>query len=262
MTTDTDPIEQVLIEGEGGVLRIRLNRPGKKNAITRAMYTAMTAALERAVTEPAVRVVLITGVPGCFTSGNDLLDFVQHPPKDESSPVLQFLGAMAAFPKPIVAAVNGIAVGIGVTLLLHCDLVYAAEDARFQMPFVNLGLCPEAASSYLLPRLMGHVRAAELLLLGEPFDARTAREFGLVNGLCSVQAVEEEAMARALRLAAQPPAAVRATKALIKSALVQPVAGALREESVRFAERLTSPEAAEAFQAFLGKRKPDFSRFE
>ncbi len=262
MAKDADPIEQVLIEGEGGVLRIRLNRPDKKNAITQAMYTAMTAALERAVAEPAVRVALITGVPGCFTSGNDLLDFVHHPPKDDSSPVLQFLGAVAAFPKPVVAAVNGIAVGIGVTMLLHCDLVFAAEDARFQMPFVNLGLCPEAASSYLLPRLMGHVRAAELLLLGEPFDARKACEYGIVNDLCPADSVEETAMARAMRLAAQPPAAVRATKALMKRALVQPVAEALREESARFAERLTSPEAAEAFQAFVGKRKPDFSRFE
>ncbi len=255
---DTAPI---LTKSDQGVMQIEIHRPEKKNALTVAMYTALTEALKQAEQNTDVRVMLLTGGMECFTSGNDLKDFMEHPPKDESSPVFRFLKAISQAEKPLIAVVNGPAVGIGTTLLLHCDLVYAGSLAVFQLPFVNLGLCPEAGSSLLLPQRLGHLRAAEWLLLGEPFGAAKAREFGLINEVYENTQVLEQALVRARRIAAQPPAALRLTKALLKQSNAQTVGEVIQLEGQHFIECLRSPEAQEALQAFLERRKPDFSQF-
>lgn len=254
--------EHVSVEIREGVLRLGLNRPEKKNALTREMYSVLADALERGRSDLAVRVVLMHGVEGCFTSGNDLKDFLANPATDESSPVVKFLHRICEFPKPIVAAVSGLAIGIGTTLLLHCDLVYAGEDARFQMPFVNLGLCPEGGSSFLLPRLAGYHKAAELLLLGESFTAKEAREIGLVNRVVGASEVLSRGSEAAARLAALPPGAVGVTKALLKQGTQGETRRVMDEELELFGERLRSPEAKEAVTAFFEKRKPDFSKFD
>ena len=244
-----------------GIMRIGINRPEKLNAINRQMYSDMAAALLNAEQDESIRVVLIHGSATCFTSGNDLRDFALDPPTGEDSPVFKFLVAISQASKPLVAAVNGPAIGVGTTMLLHCDLVYAGENAQFQTPFVNLGLCPEAASSLLLPQLAGYQRAAEMLLLGQPFGAIKAYEAGLVNGVFPGNKVFQHALAQVQLLAKQPPAAVRMAKKLIKknSAAVVPVV--MAEEGRCFVERLSSPEAAEAMGAFFEGRPADFSRF-
>ncbi len=254
-------MDPVLTSREGGVLRIELNRPEKKNAITIAMYQALGDALQAASADAGVRVALIQGQPGIFSSGNDVADFLADHARGEDFAPFRFLRALARFDKPLVAAVSGPAIGIGTTLLLHCDLVYAAVGARFQLPFAGLGLVPEAASSLLLPRLAGWHRAAELLMLGMPFDADAAHAMGLVNHVVPAEQVHETALAAARALAAKPPAALRATKALMKQALAASVDDAMAREIREFTERLGSAEAKEAFAAFLEKRKPDFSRF-
>ena len=260
MNTDS-ATEHILTDLREGVFTLRFNRPEKKNALTLAMYTTLAEALGRADADDTVRVVLISGTQGCFTSGNDLADFMSSPPTGKESPVMRFLGAISQARKPFVAAVNGTAVGVGVTMLLHCDLVYAGESAIFQLPFVNLGISPEAGSTLLLPRMMGHQRAAELLLLGEAFSAEKAREVGIVNAVCPDGELLETALAKAGKLAAQPAAAVRLTKALMRRSDVTAVRETIAEEGACFMERLRSPEAAEALRAFMEKRKPDFSRF-
>lgn len=252
---------QVLVELQDRILRVTMNRPEKKNALTQAMYTAMSDALDRADQDDEVRVVLFTGVGNAFTSGNDVLDFMNAPPDFEASPVVRFLRTVTTARKPVVAAVNGIAVGIGTTLLLHCDLAYAAESAVFQMPFVNLGLCPEAGSSFLLPQYLGHRKAAELLLLGEKFSAQVALDCGLLNGVVGDDALQATALAKAAQLAAQPPASMRISKGLMRHANHAALENAMHEELRHFAERLTSMESAEAFTAFVERRKPDFSAF-
>jgi enoyl-CoA hydratase/carnithine racemase len=254
-------MDLILTERADGVLRVELNRPEKKNAITIAMYRALGDALQSASADAGVRAVLLQGKPEIFSSGNDLSDFLADPPRSEDTPPFKFLRVLARFDKPLVAAVSGAAIGIGTTMLLHCDLVYAAAGARFQLPFASLGLAPEAASSLLLPRLAGWQKAAELLMLGEPFGAEAAREIGLVNEIVAPEKLLETALAKARALAAKPPAALRATKALMKQALLAEVEGAMAREAKAFGERLVSPEAKEAFSAFLEKRKPDFSRF-
>jgi enoyl-CoA hydratase/carnithine racemase len=242
------------------LLTIRMDRPEKKNALTRGMYVSMTEALAQAEADAGVRVVLITGAGDCFTAGNDLADFAAAKP-GESSPAIAYLQALAATRKPVMAAVNGVAVGIGTTMLLHCDLVYASSSARFQLPFVNLGLCPEAGSSVLLPGLMGPSRAAELLFFGDPFTAETARQLGIVNEVCAPDELAARAQVKALQLAARPPAALRATKALLRHATAGAVADAMARETKQFAALLQGPEAKEAMSAFLERRKPDFSKF-
>ena len=244
------------------ILTLQFNRPEKKNAITVAMYQALADHLAAAETDPAVRVVVLRGADDCFTAGNDLMDFMQHPPAGEDSPVARFLHAIATFSKPLVALVDGLAIGIGTTLLLHCDLVYAGEGARFKLPFVNLGLCPEAASSLLLPRLAGTAKASELLLLGREFDAEAAREIGLVNAVFASSQLHDAGMAQIAQLASQPPEAVRVSKALIRGRDRDTVAAVMQAEFEQFMARLMSPEAAEAFQAFAEKRAPDFSKFD
>ncbi len=255
-------MDQILTEKRDRILRIEFNRPDKKNAITKAMYQAMADAIADAGQDSAVRVVLFHGKPDAYTAGNDLQDFLADPPDDENAPGFRFLRGISAFPKPIVAAVSGLAVGIGTTMLLHCDLVYAAPGTRFSLPFVNLALCPEGGSSYLLTRLAGYQRAAEMLLLGEPFTAETAREIGLVNAIVPGESLLESAWAAASKLAAKPAASVRATKALMKESYASGTAYALASEGRVFVLRLSSPEAKEAFSAFLEKRKPDFGRFQ
>lgn len=246
---------------EDGVLAVRLNRVDKKNALTHAMYEGLNAAFERAANEREVRVVLVHGTDECFTAGNDLGDFLNNPPQDQEAPVFRLLGHLVNAQKPLVAAINGPAVGIGTTIALHCDLVFAGDNTRFQLPFVNLGLVPEAGSSFLLPLLVGHVRAAELLMLGEPFDAQTALTLGLVNRVCASSQTIATALANARRLAQQPPESLRLTKALMKQAHKGRVEQAILDEAAQFMQRLGSDEAKEAFTAFFEKRKPDYSRF-
>ena len=252
--------DTVVVTDSGGLREIRLNRPEKKNALTRAMYQAVSAALEQADADPAIRVALLTGTGDTFTSGNDVADFqargADRAPRGGSG----FLPVISAFQKPLIAAVNGAAIGVGTTMLMHCDLIVAARSARFVMPFTSLGLVPEAASTLLVPRLLGHQRASALLLLGEPLDAAAALEWGLVNKVVAEAELMPTARALAQRLVALPPQSLRLTKRLIKH--VEPdVAGRIQEEIGIFSERLASPEAQEAFAAFMAKRKPDFSRF-
>jgi len=253
--------DHVLVSQAAGVLRIQMNRAEKRNALTRAMYTSLTEALEGADANPAIRVITITGVGDVFTSGNDLKDFLDGRSAGPDNPVMRFLSAIARVRTPLIASVNGLAVGIGVTLLLHCDLVYAAEEAVFQLPFVNLGVVPEAASSLLLPRIMGHQRAAELLFFGNRFDVRTARELGLVNCAHPRSLLDGVVAEHAGALALKPPQALRLTKELLKDdAYRSEVAARMAQESVHFERQLSSREAREAMSAFLEKRAPDFSR--
>jgi enoyl-CoA hydratase/carnithine racemase len=252
---------RVIVETQDRVLRIEMARPERKNALTFDMYQAMSGALAAADADPAVRAVLIHGARDCFTAGNDLKDFLESPPHGEDSPAFRFIRMLPVFAKPLIAAVNGPAVGIGTTMLLHCDLVYAAPAARFQLPFVPLGVVPEAGSSFLLPLIAGWQRAAELLLLGRPFGAEKALAAGFVTEIVPEAELFERARAAAAALAELPPAAVRAAKALMKKHLREPVAAAMQEEGEVFRERLRSPEAKEAMTAFFEKRKPDFSKF-
>jgi enoyl-CoA hydratase/carnithine racemase len=255
-------MSDIEISTQAGVCELQLNRPNKKNALTLAMYRELTEALAAADADPAVRVVLVTGAGDAFCSGNDVMDFVAGAGTldPDSAPPVQFVRALVSFGKPMVGAVQGAAVGIGATMLLHFDLVYASEDLKLSMPFVNLGLVPEAASSLLLPARVGLAVASEMLLLGAVIDARRARELGLVNEvLPSPAELRERARQRAVDLAMKAPAALLATRGLLRGgrdALLQRVA----EEAHQFAQRLSGPEAREAFTAFLERRAPDFSR--
>ena len=244
-----------------GIATLEIARPEKKNALTQAMYTALADALTAADVDPAVRAVLITGQPGVFTSGNDLEDFMQRPPQGEESPVFRFMKALAGCGKPVVAAVTGAAIGIGATMLLHCDLVYVSDEARLAMPFVSLGLVPEYASSLLLPQRIGHVKAVEHLLLGDPFTGEMAVEMGIANAVLPAGEVVNHARRMAERFNALPPGAVRETKALMRRGQKALVEETIAAEGAVFAQRLRSPEAMEAFRAFFEKRKPDFSKF-
>ncbi len=248
-----------------GVATIEIARPEKKNALTIAMYQALADALDAAQADAAVRAVLITGQPGIFTSGNDIEDFMSRPPGAGSghadSPVFQFMRALVGIDKPVVAAVTGAAVGIGTTMLLHCDLVYVSDEARLAMPFVSLGLVPEFASSLVVPRLMGNARAAEKLLLGDPITPEQAVEFGIANAVLPAGEVAPHARRVAERFNALPPGAVRETKQLLRRATKDEILATIAVEGEKFGQRLRSPEAMEAFQAFFQKRKPDFSKF-
>ena len=244
-----------------GVATIEIARPEKKNALTMAMYDEMASALKAAGENPAVRAVLFTGQLGIFTSGNDLEDFMQRPPQGMESPVFRFMKALLDCEKPVVVAVTGAAIGIGTTMLLHCDLVYVADNARLAMPFVGLGLVPEFASSLVVPQLMGPRKAAEKLLLGDPFTAEEAVECGIANAVLPADEVLPHARRVAERFNALPPAAVKQSKMLMKRWTAEPVTAAIGVEGEAFGKALRSPEAREAFQAFFEKRKPDFSKF-
>ncbi len=240
---------------------IQFNRPAKKNALTVQMYTALCDALDAAERDDSIRVHLLLGTYDCFTAGNDLTDFLHNPPQDEASPVLRFLRTISSLRKPLVVGVTGPAVGIGTTLLLHCEIVVAGEHAYFQMPFTRLGLCPEAGSSLLLPLSAGPRLAAELLLYGNRFDAEKAKRAGLVNEIVPDAKVHEIAMSRAEELAALPPGSVQLTKRLLRSSLASQTQEVIEAEGRHFIERLRSAEAKEALNAFVEKRAPDFSRF-
>ena len=258
MTTSTIP--EILTHLDAGVLSLTINRLDRKNSITAAMYAAMADVLAAAENDAAVRVVVIQGHETIFSAGNDIGDFLNKPPSTQDSPVFRFLYGISAFSKPIVAAVCGPAVGIGTTLLLHCDLIYAGDNAAFSMPFVNLGLCPEAGSSLLVPQLMGYPRAAEALLLGEPFTVETALEIGLINRIVPPSEASALAHQQARKLAIKPLSSIIETKRLMKQANVSAVKQRIHDESLSFGRMLGEPAAREAFTAFMQKRKPDFSQ--
>ncbi|WP_090043765.1 enoyl-CoA hydratase [Limnohabitans sp. 2KL-27] len=253
-------MSDILTHTDAGVMTITFNRLDKKNSITAAMYAAMADAVAQAGADPAVRVVVFQGHESIFSAGNDIGDFLNQPPTTQESPVFRFLRGIATFEKPLLAAVAGPAVGIGTTMLFHCDLVYAGDNAAFSMPFVNLGLCPEAASSLLAPRMFGYHRAAEALLMGEPFFAEAAQEVGLVNRVVPPTEVNGYAQAQARKLAAKPLTSLIATKRLMKSGYQQEVLQKMDEEGQSFGRMLLEPAAKEAFGAFMEKRKPDFSK--
>ncbi|MBP6612047.1 MAG: enoyl-CoA hydratase [Aquabacterium sp.] len=256
-------MSEILQHREAGVLTLTFNRLDKKNAITTAMYTRLAEELEAATADDSVRVAVIQGAVEIFTAGNDLADFLNNPPVSkpgaEVPPVVRFLNAIRDFPKPIVAAVAGPAVGIGTTLLLHCDLVYAGDNAAFSLPFVNLGLCPEAGASLLLPQIVGYPKAAEKLMLGEAFYAEEALEMGLINRIVPPHEVNAYAQSQAAKLAAKPAASLRVTKSLMKMAQTQ-LAPVMTEELKHFGALLQGPAAKEAISAVMEKRKPDFSK--
>jgi enoyl-CoA hydratase/carnithine racemase len=252
-------MSDILTHIDAGVMTITFNRLDKKNSITSTMYAAMADAVAQAEADPSVRVVVFQGHESIFSAGNDIGDFLNQPPSTQESPVFRFLRGIATFEKPLLAAVAGPAVGIGTTMLFHCDLVYAGDNAAFSMPFVNLGLCPEAASSLLAPRMFGYHRAAEALLMGEPFFAEAAQEVGLVNRVVPPTEVNGYAQAQARKLAAKPLSSLIATKRLMKGDQ-QAVLQKMDEEGQSFGRMLREPAAKEAFGAFMEKRKPDFSK--
>ena len=256
-------MSEIVVTDADGMRTIRINRPDKKNALTRAMYAAMGDALRDAATSPAVRVVLITGGDACFTSGNDVGDFKARGDQqaDVPSPAREMLAALRACPKPVVAAVAGYAIGIGTTLLLHCDFVYAADTAVFRMPFVDLGVCPEGGSSLVVPQRAGHLLANELLLLGDAFKPQVALRAGIVNDVVPLADLFATAEGVARRLAAKPPVALATTKRLLRQAEEARLSAHMTEEFAQFGALLRGPEAAEAVAAFQEKRKPDFTRF-
>lgn len=258
--------EHVLTEVAGGVLTLTLNRPEKKNALTRAMYQALADGIDRADADVDIRCVLIQANGDMFTAGNDLADFAAvnrgdanaNAAREDGNPLLN---ALERAKTPIVAAVNGRAVGVGTTMLMHCDLVYVAEDALLTTPFVNLALVPEAASSMLLPNRIGHARAFAMFVLGEAVDAKKAVEWGVANAALPAGGLRARARAAADAVAARAPAAVAATKALMRRP-DEPIKARYAEEGRLFAAQLKSPEAAEAFAAFAEKRQPDFAKKE
>ena len=253
-------MSDILFHTENGLATITFNRVEKKNSFTAAMYASMAQFLEQAAQDDAVRVVVFQGHPTVFSAGNDIADFLHNPPSTPEAPVFQFLQQISAFPKTVVAAVAGPAVGIGTTLLFHCDLVYAGDNAAFAMPFVNLGLCPEAGSSLLAPRLMGHARASEALLLGEPFQAEAALEMGLVNRIVPPTEVNALAQRQAAKLAGKPMSSLLETKRLLKQTQARDIQVRMAEEASSFGRMLQEPAAKEAFTAFMEKRAPDFSK--
>jgi enoyl-CoA hydratase/carnithine racemase len=244
---------------EAGILTVSFNRLDRKNSITTAMYAAMADALASADSDPSLRVVVFQGHDSVFTGGNDLGDFLKGAPADDS-PVFRFLHSIAQFSKPLLAAVCGPAIGVGTTMLFHCDMVYAGDNAAFSMPFVNLGLCPEAASSLLVPQTFGYHRAAEALLLGEPMSAQVAFEFGLVNKILPAGEVNAYAQAQALKLAAKPISSLLEIKRLMKKGQQAAISQQMADESSIFRRMVGQPAAIEAFTAFIEKRKPDFSK--
>lgn len=245
--------DHVLVSDADGVRTITLNRADKRNALTAAMYSAMAGALISAP-EAGIRAILFTGAGGFFTGGNDIGDFLANPPSGDNAPVFQFLYAIATTPLPVVAAVEGMAVGVGTTMLLHCDLVYAAPDARLHVPFVDLGLVPEAASSILMPRTMGHAQAARMLMLGEPLGAEEALATGILSGIVPAVDLAVTALAKAKALAAKPVEAMRQTKALMRPNQAE-ILATMKKEGQIFGACLRSPEAKAAFQAFMMKGK-------
>jgi enoyl-CoA hydratase/carnithine racemase len=253
-------MDDIVTEHTGSILRIQFNRPTKRNAMTSAMYVALAGIFNEAANDENTRVVLWHGAGDSFCAGNDIEDFLKNPPGPGESPQAGLMKAFVDFDKPLVVAVQGAAIGGGTTMLLHCDFVYAGESAKFQMPFINLAVVPEFGSSSIVPARIGHLRAAELILLGSPFDARRAAELGLVSQVVPDQELLATATAAAKKLAAKPAGALQASKRLMKQPFREQIKAAMRAENQEFSAQVRSEDAKEAFTAFLEKRKPDFTR--
>ena len=255
--------DYINIETTESILKIEIDRPDKKNALNGAMYYAIRDALIAGSNDPKIRAVIIYGACGDFTAGNDLKEFLEFSSSDqEIFPAKKFLDVLIPYSKPVIAAVDGLAVGIGATMTIHCDLVYASEEAIFQMPFVNLGLNPEAGSSFALPQLVGYHNAAEILLMGGMVTAKRAYDMGFVNAVIKQSELMDMAMQAAQRIAELPPTPIRLAKSMMKMHFMDKIMETNDKEFRSFVGRLSSPEAAEAVQSFMEKRKPDFSRFE
>lgn len=253
-------MSDIITEQSASILQIQLNRPAKKNAMTASMYLTLADLFNNAASNDQVDVVLWHGAGDSFCAGNDIEDFLKNPPAEGESPQTRLMEALLNFDKPIVAAVHGVAIGGGTTMLTHCDFVYAGESARFQMPFVNLGLVPEFGSSCSIPARIGYLRAAELILLGQPFDASRAAELGIVTHVIPDEKLLITATDTAQKLAQKPAGALQASKRLMKSSTRQQVKDAIKAEMGEFASRVRSAEAKEVMTAFLEKRPPNFSR--
>ena len=253
-------MSDIVTERSNGILRVQFNRPEKKNAMTGAMYTRLAEIFNEAGEDEEARVVLWHSAGDAFCAGNDMGDFLKNPPGTEESPQSRLMNAFLRFEKPIVVAVQGAAVGGGTTMLTHCDVVYAGENAKFQLPFINLALVPEFGSSYSLPARIGYLRAAELYLLAEPFGAVRAAELGLVTRVVPNERLFATAMETAKKLAAKPSGAMRASKSLLKQGFIEQVKAAIKSENQEFGERVRSAEAKEAISAFLEKRLPNFTK--
>jgi enoyl-CoA hydratase/carnithine racemase len=253
-------MDEIITERSGSVLRVELNRPAKKNAMTSSMYVTLADVFNDAVKDEQVRVVLWHGAGDSFCAGNDIEDFLKNPPGPGESPQARLMNALVDFDKPLIAAVQGAAIGGGTTMLTHCDFVYAGESAKFQMPFVNLALVPEFGSSFSIPARIGHIRAAELILLGQPFDARKAADLGLVTQVVSDQNLLATATETAGKLAAKAAGALQASKKLMKQSFREQIKAAMRAENEEFSAQVRSQDAKEALAAFLQKRPPNFNR--
>ncbi|MBY5666788.1 enoyl-CoA hydratase [Rhizobium leguminosarum] len=253
-------MDDIVVEHFEGVLRVELNRPEKMNAMTSSMYLKLADIFDDAAKDETVRVVLWHGAGDAFTAGNDVKDFLQNPPGAEESPQARLMNALVEFDKPLIAAVHGVAIGGGTTMLLHCDFVYAAQKTKFQMPFINLAVVPEFGSSCLLPQAIGHIRASDLILLGSSFDAVRAQELGLVTEVVPHETVLAVATETARHLAAKPAGALQASKRLLKQPFLQQIRAAMKAENEAFSVQVHSDEAKEALTAFLEKRPADFSK--
>jgi enoyl-CoA hydratase/carnithine racemase len=253
-------MEEIVTEHSGSILRVQLNRPTKRNAMTSAMYVALAGLFNEAAKDDNTRVVLWHGAGDSFCAGNDIEDFLKNPPGPGESPQARLMDALLNFDKPVVVAVHGAAIGGGTTMLTHCDFIYASESTKFQMPFINLAVVPEFGSSCSVPLRVGHVRAAELILLGAPFDARRAAELGLVTQVVSDKDALEKATETARKLAAKPAKALQASKRLMKQPFREQIKAAMKAENEEFSALVRSEDAKEALTAFLEKRKPDFTR--
>jgi enoyl-CoA hydratase/carnithine racemase len=253
-------MEEIVTEHSGSILRVQLNRPTKRNAMTSAMYLSLAGIFNEAANDENTRVVLWHGAGDSFCAGNDIEDFLKNPPGPGESPQARLMEALVNFDKPLVAAVHGAAIGGGTTMVTHCDFIYAGESTKFQMPFINLAVVPEFGSSCSVPLRIGHVRAAELILLGVPFDARRAAELGLVTQVLSDKDVLARATETAGKLAAKPAGALQASKRLMKQPFREQIKAAMKAENEEFSAQVRSEDAKEAFTAFLEKRKPDFTR--
>ena len=252
-------MDEIITERSASVLRVQLNRPAKKNAMTSSMYVTLAEIFTDAAKNEQTRVVLWHGAGDSFCAGNDIEDFLKNPPGPEDSPQARLMNALVDFDKPIVAAVQGAAIGGGTTMLTHCDFVYAGESAKFRMPFIDLAVLPEFGSSCSIPAMMGHIRAAELVLLGLPFDARRALELGFVNQVVSDQNLLATASETARKLAAKPAGALQASKRLMKRSFRGQIKAAMKAENEAFSAQVRSEDAREAFAAFLQKRPPNFN---
>jgi enoyl-CoA hydratase/carnithine racemase len=248
-------MNEIITEHSGSVLRVELNRPTKKNAMTSSMYATLADVFNNAAKDERTRVVLWHGAGDSFCAGNDIEDFLKNPPGPEDSPQAQLMNALVDFDKPLIAAVHGVAIGGGTTMLMHCDFVYAAENTKFQMPFIDLAVLPEFGSSWSIPARIGHIRAAELILLGLPFDARRAAELGFVTHVVPEQNLMTTATEAALKLAAKPARALEASKRLMKRPFREQIKAAIEAENQEFSARVRSEEAREVFKAFLEKRR-------